>query len=290
MTSSSVSESTIEDFTWVMNDKLTKDDKLNYLQYPLSKWMKIVFNPSVYAFTDEGVYYQTIVNKILSDEVFNGFNFFGEKNGIIKIDLKKSYNLDLSILKKKGINPDFFVHEIPKEKFLKLLELRNYMFISKINIPEHIQIISIIGEIKSSKKSFKKKKIQLKDYLNYIKLANEKLTKEMLILMLIYDESYNIFVNQKKTQSKSTQIIYGYVPKLYYEDCYKAYNELIDQIKPKINKIDIQNKQFKNKISKKKLIKKLETKNKILSILSLIILLLSFIIFLIYFYYFNNKI
>ena len=282
MTSSSVGESTKEDFSWVMNQQISNQEKLDYLKYPLSNWKEIVFYSNEFVLSDEGTYYQKIVNKILKEEVFKYFKFYREKEGKIDIDLNKYYNVDKNLLTKKEIIPDFYVHNIEKDNLMKLLKLRYYMFIPKLNIPDHIINISIIGEIKSTRKSAHKNTNQLKDYFKYIELANKNLTNEMLILMLIYDESYNLFLREKQTKSEGASVIYGYVPKLYYEDCYKAYNELIDQLKPSINKIEIQNINFKKKISKNELIKRLESSKKMIQILSLIILILSFIIFYIF--------
>ena len=251
MTSSSVGDSTKEDFSWIRKQETPKDEKLEYLKYPLSNWKDIVFKSNEFVLTDEGTYYQKIVNKILLEEVFKYFKFYPEKDGKIEIDLNKYYNVDKSELTKKEIIPDFFVHEIEKDKFMKLLNSRNYMFIQKLIIPNNIKKISIIGEIKSTKKSAHKNTNQLKDYLKYIELVNKKLNDEMLLLMLVYDESYHLFLKEKQTNSKDANvIIYGYIPKLYYEDCYKAFNELIDELKTGIKKIEIQNIRFKNLVFK----------------------------------------
>ena len=86
-----------------------------------------------------------MVNKILKLNIFNGFNFFHEKGGIIKYKLAK-YNTDIKIA------PDFFVYRMEKSKFIKLLKERKYMMKTKYEVPENIKYISIIGEIKMSRK------------------------------------------------------------------------------------------------------------------------------------------
>ena len=40
-----------------------------------------------------------------------------------------------------------------------------------------------------------------------------------------------------KYRKNKYPIIYGYMPKLYYENCYHGYNELIEQLKIKKEKV-----------------------------------------------------
>ena len=62
-------------------------------------------------------------------------------------------------------------------------------------------------------------------------------------MIYIYDNSFNFFQSDfSQLQKKENPIIFGYVPKLYYEDCYKCYNGLIIQLKLNKEKIDLSNK------------------------------------------------
>ena len=79
--------------------------------------------------------------------------------------------------------------------------------------------------------------------------------------MYIYDNSFKFFEKDINFKAdKKSPIIYSYMPKLYYEDCYRNYNELIEQLKLKTEKIDINDKT----IFKKKR-KELENENNILT-------------------------
>ena len=78
--------------------------------------------------------------------------------------------------------------------------------------------------------------------------------------MYIYDNSFKFFEKDITFEAnKKSPIIYSYMPKLYYEDCYRSYNELIEQLKLNTDKIDINDKT----IFKKKR-KELEKENDIL--------------------------
>ena len=74
--------------------------------------------------------------------------------------------------------------------------------------------------------------------------------------MYIYDESFFLFKKKLSTkQQDKYPIIYGYMPKLYYENCYKTYNVLIDILGSSKEKIDLSNNNiFKKRITKKQLL------------------------------------
>ena len=87
--------------------------------------------------------------------------------------------------------------------------------------------------------------------------------------MYIYDESFSLFKKELSTKELDKYpIIYGYMPKLYYENCCKTYNVLIDLLGSSKEKIDISNKNiFKKKITKKQLLQKNEELEKELDLI-----------------------
>ena len=247
----SVLESGTENFNWVNKRTFPKQLKKFYTQFPLDSWKDIVLGRKRPLIYDEGLYYQGTVNKILRKDIFKDCDFHGEKNGAIDFNFKQVYKIDYDQLLKKKIRPDFYVYRIERQKFFEILESRKYMMILKNenNIPKNIKFISILGEIKSSYESCHTDDDQRYDYEKFIELANTLNTEEYIILMYIYDNSFNFF--QKDyfySAEKKNPIIYGYAPKLYYEDCYKSYNDLIDQLKLNKEKLDLRDKKvFKKK-------------------------------------------
>ena len=245
--SGSSAESCQEDFSWVNDNRLTEIAKNNYLNFPLEKWKNIVydkdFNES--EFHEEGNYYQVIVSKILKNDIFDGCEFYEEKKGMMKFKFNQVYNINYQALTKDFISPDFFVYRIPLDKFYNILYSRNYMLVFKNNIPPNKKYISILGEIKTSKKLAHKKTIQRLNYINFGGQVNDFKTDEFMILMYIYDQSFYLFVNELNEDSSDDSgnkfpIIYGYIPKLYYENCFEAYNSLITELKSCKPKIDFQ--------------------------------------------------
>ena len=260
---SSSKESCTENFDWVHHQCFPKKLKKFYTQFPLKSWKKIILSPENLQIRDEGLYFQGTVNKVLRNDIFKDFNFHEEKNGAIEFEFKEIYKINYSQLFKKTISPDFYVYKIEFEKFFKLVKSREYMMILKNeeNIPTNIKFISILGEIKSSYLSCHIDDEQRHDYETFINLVNELKTDEYIILMYIYDNSFKFFQKDINFKAdKKSPIIYSYMPKLYYEDCYRNYNELIEQLKLKTEKIDINDKT----IFKKKR-KELENENNILT-------------------------
>ena len=260
---SSAKESCTENFDWVHYQNFPKKLKKFYTQFPLKSWKKIILSPENLQIRDEGLYFQGTVNKVLRNDIFKDFDFHEEKNGAIEFEFKEIYKINYAQLFKKTISPDFYVYKIEFEKFFKLMKSREYMMILKNekNIPTNIKFISILGEIKSSYSSCHIDDEQRHDYETFINLVNELKTDEYIILMYIYDNSFKFFEKDMNFKAdKKSPIIYSYMPKLYYEDCYRNYNELIEQLKLKTEKIDINDKT----IFKKKR-KELENENNILT-------------------------
>ncbi len=142
-----------EDFTWVDNNDFPINYKKEYLEYPLADWKKIAFpkNPEAYTIIEEGKYYQDTINKILKQNIFNGFTFCKEKEGRIKIQ-PGEYRSQIQI------RPDFIVKKIAKRDFIEFLEKRKYMMRTYFKIDENVNYINIIGEIKLSHGQLIKKK------------------------------------------------------------------------------------------------------------------------------------
>ena len=136
--------------------------------------------------------YQSIVNKILKYDVFKDFNFFGDKNEMIKFNFNEKYNISDIKFKKGFIAPDFFIYKIEVKKFFEILKQRSYMMRTSYEMNTQIKYISIIGEIKISHKRAHRKEKQKDDYLIFTKDA--KLSEgEVILLMYVYDESFQLF-------------------------------------------------------------------------------------------------
>ena len=245
-----------EDFDWVDKDIYSKESKLEYLKFPLKEWKDIIYekNDSEYKITSYEEQYQDMVNKILKLNIFNGFNFFHEKGGIIKYKLAK-YNTDIKIA------PDFFVYRMEKSKFIKLLKERKYMMKTKYEVPENIKYISIIGEIKMSRKKALKSSKQKKRYDEFAKRGSNE--EEKLIVMYVYDQSFILF-KEDEEKIKTAPIVYCYIPKLYNDKCYKAYNNVVSMYKQNKEIIDLETGgKHKYKNEKSKAYDKLNAKYKI---------------------------
>ena len=142
------------------------------------------------------------------------------------------------------------------------------MLTYKFKKPYNQKFISILGEIKTTSKSAHKHNDQRKDYINFVQEVNNLKTEEFMVLLYIYDHSFYSFREEINNMAKMPEdylpIIYSYIPKLYYEDCYQVYNNLITELQSEIPLIDIQDKtQFKIRKNRKQLvdqIKSLQTK------------------------------
>ena len=80
----------------------------------------------------------------------------------------ETFNMAYQSINKDFIPPDFFVYHIPIQKFLNLLQSRNYILICKNKIPTNQKFISILGEIKSTRKSAPKNTKQREDYIKFV--------------------------------------------------------------------------------------------------------------------------
>jgi hypothetical protein len=163
--SSSSGKVSSETFDWD-NEEEIKD---NYIKFPLDKWYEIVFEIKSKVKDNvlfEGNLYQSTVNLILKKDVFKGENFIEEDNYIsiiykdsdISNFLKNNFPKILKENPKDIINselePDFLVYDIKKENFFQIIKNRNYMmYYKKFEIPNEIDKISILGEIKIKKKN-----------------------------------------------------------------------------------------------------------------------------------------
>ena len=186
--------------------------------------------------------------------------FFFVKKGFINFDLMSCYNVTPNDINKTSIEPDFFVYKMEAEKFKDLLEKRSYMIRTFQKLEPGVQYVSIIGEIKIGHKRAFKWDDQREAYISFIhKAALEK--GEKLLLMYVYDQSYKLFKEDKPNDKDSVFLIICYIPKIYKDKCYKAYNDTIDYVKLyRGQKIDL-NKEPAKRPSKNELIKEIE-KNK----------------------------
>ena len=270
-------DSAPEDFNWVKDKNYPAKIKEDYLKYPLEKWREMVFEPKVNDSNSfilhPGDIYEDRVNKVLKFDVFKDFEFYEDKNGLFNFNLSKYYKVDKDKLTKEFIIPDFFVHRIEAKKIKELLDKRSYMmkYSNKINK----EYISIIGEIKSSHHQAHKNSPQKIDYITFIKNADSK--DEELLIMYVYDESYQLFQKDIAKKNKPNFIL-CYIPKLYADECYSAFNDTIVELKSNLKKIDLK-KATKKRFSKKEIIKHYEQKyNCLLFIIAICILIISFLL------------
>ena len=250
------SEEAIEDYNWVTDKNFSLENKKDYLKYPLNNWREMTYVPNIdqALVHSQGHLYESKVNKVLKNDVFNGFKYFDSKEGIITFNLFTYYHVLPIELSKGSIAPDFFVHQIEVTKFNELLENRKYMMRTFQKINTNKKYISIVGEIKMSHNRAFKDCDQRKDYITFIQKA--KSSEEELVLMYAYDESYKLFKEDKPRKTDKIFLILCYIPKLYLEDCYLAYNSIIENLNSDVKKIDMENKP-------KKMLTKKELKNEI---------------------------
>jgi hypothetical protein len=261
---SSTLESGNEDFRWVREQNFSKKLKKLYTQFPLKTWKDIVLDSKSPQIKVEGLYYQSTVNKVLKKDIFKEFDFHEEKDSAIDFRFKDVYRVDFDKLHKKNISPDFYVYKMENKKFFDLLQSRKYMMIlhNENKIPKEKKFISILGEIKSSYYSCHIDDLQRIDYQTFAQLVNESEGEEFIVLMYIYDNSFNFFERDYNNNYPQDEIpiIYAYVPKLYYENCYDSYNELIDLFQMNKEKINL-NEKIKFKKKRKELEKELDIIN-----------------------------
>lgn len=220
-----------EKYDWVYSNTFSKENKLEYLEFPLEEWKDIVYRKNLSTdstVTSHGHYYQAVVNRILEYNIFKDYNFYWEKGGVIEYNLS-NYNTGIKIA------PDFFVYRMRKSQFDNLLNERKYMMRSFYKIPESIKYISILGEIKMSRKEAVKKSKQKRGYEEFSQRASNE--EEKVIIMYIFDESFSFFKEDLQQRDKNPKV-YCYIPNLYQNKCYKAYNDIVDLFQLKKRKIN----------------------------------------------------
>ena len=264
--SSSSEEAVTEDFDWINDKNFLLSNKEDYLKYPLSDWKDSSYIPNLGLpqthLSSEGKLYEAKVRNILRDDVFKDSKFFFEKKGFINFDLMSCYKVTPNdINNKTSIEPDFFVYKMEAEKFKDLLEKRSYMIRTFQKLKPEVEYVSIIGEIKIGHKRAFKWDDQREAYISFIHKAALK-KGEKLLLMYVYDQSYKLFKEDKPNEKDSVFLIICYIPKIYKDKCYKAYNDTIDYVKLyRGQKIDL-NKEPAKRPSKNELIKEIEEKDK----------------------------
>ena len=164
------------------------------------------------------------------------------------------------------------MYKVPTKKFFDLLKCRNYMLIYKYKIPDNQQFISILGEIKSMPKSAYKSIAQRKAYINFVQNVNNLKTNEFMVILYIYDHSFSLFKDEinymTKISEENVPIIYGYIPKLYYEDRNEVYNIGIISLENKNELLEKENELLeKEKELLEKEIELLQKKAKLLKVL-----------------------
>ena len=201
ISSSSSDANYSENFSWV-NLKGNLENERKFSLYPLDKWRELIPQNQNPKRLRESIYYQNCTNSILSKDVFPNENYTKE-------------TFECNCIESNEISPDFYIKDMEVNKFKKILEERNYIFKMNYKIPENIKKINIIGEIKSSKAGFKKKN-QKKNYLSYSEKNSN--STVLILVMYIFDKSYQDFYLSKVSDTEP--LVYGYVPKIYREECF----------------------------------------------------------------------
>jgi len=169
------------------------------------------------------------VRKILKDDVFKGFHFIYEKDGLVEFNFMNNYEVKPIDIDKLSIEPDFFVYKMEVAKFNELLKNRSYMIRTFQLLEPDVKYVSIIGEIKIGHKRAFKMDDRRKAYTSFIDKASLK-EGEKLLLMYVYDQSYKLFKEDKPNESDSVFLIIYYISKIYTNKCYKAYNDTIEYL------------------------------------------------------------
>lgn len=268
---SSLETTDYEDFSWI---NLTNKELLkNYISFPLKIWKgytsdKIDENRVI----RKGFCYQDSVSKILTKEIFKNENILTESMEYLAVQKESEMFLDKD---NNYIAADFSVKDMDIINFNNMLKKYNNMMKMKFKIKDKVKKINIIGEIKSSKSSMHKKTQQI----NYLYFSQKGDQNTQNVIMYIIDKSFKQFYDMQLPTN--LPFVYCYIPKLYYENCYTKYNQILDLLKyDEKNKIQIP-------IETKK---KLKTKIDIRSILGNItfysiclnILFLALILYLLY--------
>ena len=266
-----------EDYSWVTDKNFSIEDKKDFVKYPLNKWRDLVYMlKSTYTILSERRFYIYKVKKVLKHDIFKDCVYYYMKDGIFGFSLIEYYKMNLLELINYSVLPDFFIFRMKMEKFKKLLEDRKYMMRTFKKLNENKKYVSIIIEIKVSHKRAFKNNDQRKDYFKFVEKAIIP-DDEELILMYIYDESYKLFKEDKpQNEDNNIFLILCYIPKLYNDECYIAYNNIIDELKLNIKKINTKEPpKREKKLTKKELIKISEELKKELKNNELILVLIA---------------
>ena len=104
----------------------------------------------------------------MRDDIFKGEDLLKEENNIsifkqyIEKELKKPSDIDL--------HPDFIIKNIKIEKFMEIINSKNYIFrkSTKFQFPKEFQYIIVFGEIKINPDLIKTKKGKKKNILVFV--------------------------------------------------------------------------------------------------------------------------
>ena len=219
--SSSLESTDYEDFSWI--NLLNKELLKNYVSFPLKIWKEYTFDKiDENRVIRKGFCYQDSVSKILTKEIFKNENILTESMEYLAVQKESEMFLDKN---NNYIAADFSVKDMDIINFNNMLKKYNYMMKMKFKIKDKVKKINIIGEIKNSKSSVHKKTQQIK-YL-YFSQKGDQNTQN--VIMYIIDKSFEKFYNMQLPSN--LPFVYCYFPKLYYENCYTKYNQILDLLK-----------------------------------------------------------
>ena len=247
-----------EDYSWVEENDTNLIN--NYKRFPFEEWEKIIEKLGLAnKITDNKKMYQETCCKVLEEDVFKNEKFMPENNPD-NIDIFPNFLNEKNIIYKEflfsSIKPDFIVNGIPKENFIAIFDMRDYMFKydKEYNVFNNIDTINIIGELKVNPDNIK---IDQKNrYITFCEYSNIFYKKnEYFMTLYIFDVSYKKFFS--KTLYIGKPIIFGFIPKLFKNDYLEIYRNLKKReldIKTDIfvnqsgDKIFKENKEFPNNI------------------------------------------
>ena len=251
-----------ENFDWI-NDGKNEELLEKYLLFPLREWKEYTYDLLNEQKLKIGGSYQDSVTDVFKNVIFKDENIFVETSKYEAF--KKGDNNFVDNYGNSFISSDFTIKNMKIENYKKFLINFSFMVKSTFKIDNTVKLINIIGEIKNSKKLLNHIN-QKKNYLEFIKKNSNK--ENQYILMYVFDHSFKSFYSMKS--SEENPIIICYMPKLYSEDCYKNFNQILKKLNNKdIQLIDIEKKSKRNL-----------NKNEYFFI-NVIVILISFIILLI---------
>lgn len=222
-----------EDFKWVEDEGEDSDAlKKLYLKYPFKTWNSLLKRDFSDTNIKEGPTYQDTVCQVFKEDIFKGEDFSKEENNssifkqYIEKELKIPSNIDL--------NPDFIIKNIKVQRFIEIINSKNYMFrtSNKFNVPQEYEYITVLGETKINPDSMKTKKKQKENYINFRNFMNTQQKKVYFVIIYVFDHSFSNF--WKKKSIEETDFIICYIPKLFRPKYYEVYEGLCNgSISPK---------------------------------------------------------